>query len=239
MNVNFFVTCLCDTIKADVAKQSVLLLEKLGCRIHFPSDQSCCGMPSINSGYIKDSLPAMKSMIRAFEGNDDPIIVPAGSCGAMLKNYPEYLIDEPSWHERALNVARRVQEMTSFIVDTLGVVDVGAKLSGRAVYHPSCSLLRKMNVIHQPIQLLEHVQGLTLQPIENQQTCCGFGGTFSVKMPEISAAMVSEKVQHIEAVQPDYLIGADISCLMNIGGRLHRQGNPMKVMHIAQVLMSH
>lgn len=238
MKVNLFVTCLCDAVRADVAKQSVLLLERLGCEVEFPENQSCCGMPAINSGYIASSLPAMQSMIKAFEVNDDPIIVPAGSCGAMLKNYPLYL-KEDEWHERAVAVANRVHELTSFIVDELGVEDVGAHLDGKAVYHPSCSLLRKMHVIEQPLKLLSHVRGLSLLPIKNQETCCGFGGTFSVKMPEISAAMVTEKVRHISDVSPDYLIGADVSCLINIGGRMHREGKPIKVMHIAQVLMSH
>lgn len=238
MEINLFATCICDTIKADVAKQTVLLLEQLGCTIHFPTDQSCCGMPAINSGYVHDTLPAMRSIIRAFEVNDAPIVIPAGSCGAMLKSYPDYLKDDPDWAERARHFADRVIELTTFIVDQLGVTEVGARLPGKAVYHPSCSLLRKLHVTEQPLQLLHAVEGLELLPIDNQTTCCGFGGTFSVKMPEISAEMVKEKVRHISDVQPDYLIGADTSCLINIGGRLQREGHPIKVMHIAQVLMS-
>lgn len=238
MNVNLFATCICDTLKADVARQTVLLLEQLGCTVHFPYDQSCCGMPAINSGYVSDTLPAMRSIIHAFEINDAPIIVPAGSCGAMLKSYPDYLKDDAIWAERAQLFANRVIELTAFIVDQLGTVDVGARLPGKAVYHPSCSLLRKLHVTEQPLKLLHAVDGLELLPFANAHTCCGFGGTFSVKMPEISAAMVKEKVAHIAEVQPDYLIGADSSCLINIGGRMQREGKPIKVMHIAQVLMS-
>lgn len=238
MQVNLFVTCLCDTVKANVAKKTVELLEQLGCEILFPEAQGCCGQPSINSGYVEGSKPAMKSLIRAFEGNDFPIVTPAGSCAAMIKSYPEYLKDEPEWAARAQKVADRLYELTQFIVKTLGVVACGAKLSGKAVYHPSCSLIRKLGVRDEPLSLLAEVEGLTLLPIDNQETCCGFGGTFSVKMSEISGEMVKEKVRHLSDVEPDYLIGADISCLMNIGGRLHREGRPIKVMHIAEVLMS-
>lgn len=238
MKVNFFVTCLCDTVKANVAKRTVALLEQLGCEVIFPEAQSCCGQPSINSGYVESSKPAMKSFIRAFECNDYPIVTPAGSCAAMVKAYPEYLRNEPEWAKRAQAVADRLFELTQFVVRELGVVQLGAKLVGTAVYHPSCSLIRKLGVRDEPLSLLAEVEGLTLLPIDNQETCCGFGGTFSVKMGEISGEMVKEKVRHMSEVTPDYLIGADISCLMNIGGRLHREGKAIKVMHIAEVLAS-
>ncbi|QSV13093.1 (Fe-S)-binding protein [Photobacterium ganghwense] len=238
MKVNFFVTCLCDTVKANVAKKTVLLLEQLGCEVIFPEEQGCCGQPSLNSGYIEGSKPAMKNLIRAFECNDLPIVTPAGSCAASVKRYPEYLASEPEWAERAQKVADRLFELTQFIVNHLGTVNVGARLEGRAVYHPSCSLIRKLNIREEPLKLLANVEGLEMLPIANQETCCGFGGTFSVKMSEISGEMVKEKVHHISDVEPDYLIGADISCLMNIGGRISREGKPIKVMHIVDVLMS-
>jgi len=238
MKVNFFVTCLCDTVKADVAKKTVLLLEELGCEILFPKQQGCCGQPSLNSGYIEQSKPAMKNLIMAFETNDFPIVTPAGSCAASIKKYPEYLADEPEWAQRAQKVADRLFELTQFIVNQLGVKNVGARLKGRAVYHPSCSLIRKLGVREEPLALLANVEGLEMVPIKNQETCCGFGGTFSVKMSEISGEMVKEKVQHISAVEPQYLIGADISCLINIGGRMTREGQPVKVMHIVDVLLS-
>ncbi|MEH6530452.1 MAG: (Fe-S)-binding protein [Photobacterium frigidiphilum] len=238
MKVNFFVTCLCDTVKAEVAKKTVMLLEQLGCEVIFPEQQECCGQPSLNSGYIESSKPAMKNLIKAFECNDLPIVTPAGSCAASIKRYPEYLADEPEWAERAQHVADRLFELTQFIVNQLGTVNVGARLEGRAVYHPSCSLIRKLNVREEPLALLANVEGLEMLPIENQETCCGFGGTFSVKMADISAEMVKEKVHHISAVEPDYLIGADISCLVNIGGRISREGKPIKVLHIVDVLMS-
>lgn len=139
MNVNFFVTCIGDALKSRMARDSVLLLEKLGCRVNFPEKQGCCGQPAINSGYIKEAIPWMKNLIAALEDNDAPIISPAGSCTYAVKSYPTYLADEPEWASRAEKVAARMQDLTSFIVNTLGVVDVGASLQGRAVYHPSCS----------------------------------------------------------------------------------------------------
>ncbi|HIF9178624.1 TPA: (Fe-S)-binding protein [Photobacterium damselae] len=238
MKVNFFVTCLCDTVKAEVAKKTVELLEQLGCEVIFPEKQGCCGQPSLNSGYIESSKPAMKNLIAAFECNDYPIVTPAGSCAASIKKYPEYLADEPEWAARAQKVSDRLFELTQFIVNQLGIENVGARLPGKAVYHPSCSLIRKLGVREEPLKLLANVEGLEMLPIENQETCCGFGGTFSVKMAEISGEMVKEKVRHIKAAEPDYLIGADISCLLNISGRIQREGQPIKVMHIVDVLMS-
>ncbi|QUM78507.1 (Fe-S)-binding protein [Moritella sp. 24] len=238
MKVNFFVTCLCDVVKSNVAKKTVLLLEQLGCEVLFPKEQGCCGQPSLNSGYIESSKPAMKSLIRAFEGNEYPIVTPAGSCAAAVKKYPEYLADEPEWAARAQAVSDRLFELTQFIVNELNIENVGAKLPGRGVYHPSCSLIRKLGVREEPLKLLGNVEGLELVGIKNQETCCGFGGTFSIKMSEISGEMVKEKAMNIDAVTPDYLIGADVSCLMNIAGRLSREGKTVKVLHIVDVLMS-
>jgi L-lactate dehydrogenase complex protein LldE len=204
----------------------------------FPRQQGCCGQPSLNSGYIEQSKPAMKKLIETFEANDFPIVTPAGSCAASIKRYPEYLADEPEWALRAQIVAERLFELTQFIVNELGQENVGARLPGRAVYHPSCSLIRKLGVREEPLKLLANVEGLEMLPIKNQETCCGFGGTFSVKMSEISGEMVKEKVRHISEADPQYLIGADISCLINISGRLSREGKPVKVMHIVDVLLS-
>lgn len=239
MNVNFYVTCIADIVKGGVAKNTVLLLEKLGCNVVFLEKQGCCGQPAINSGYAKQAIPGMKSLVETFEVNDYPIVAPAGSCVYAIKNYPEYFerFGEPQWAERAQKVADRFHDLTDFIVNVLKVENVGARLTGKAVYHPSCSLTRKLGIVQEPLTLLQNVKGLQLLPIHNQQTCCGFGGTFSVKMAEISGEMVTEKVVNITDVEPDYLVGADVSCLMNIAGRLSREGKNVKVMHIAEVLM--
>ena len=236
MNVNFYVTCIADIAKSNVAKNSVLLLEKLGCNVIFLEKQGCCGQPAINSGYAKEAVAGMKSLVETFEVNDYPIVAPAGSCVYAIKNYPEYFtrFGEPEWAKRAEKVAARFCDLTDFIVNKLGKTDVGARLKGKAVYHPSCSLTRKLGVVDEPLALLKNVKGLELMPIHNQNTCCGFGGTFSVKMAEISGEMVTEKVVNISEVDPDYLVGADVSCLLNIAGR---EGKNVKVMHIAEVLM--
>lgn len=238
MNVNFFVTCIGDALKSRMARDSVLLLEKLGCRVNFRRNRDAA--VSLRSIVVipKKRFQGMKNLIAALEDNDDPIISPAGSCTYAVKSYPTYLADEPEWASRAEKVAARMQDLTSFIVNTLGVVDVGASLQGRAVYHPSCSLARKLGVKDEPLTLLKNVRGLELLTFAEQDTCCGFGGTFSVKMAEISGEMVKEKVAHLMEVRPEYLIGADVSCLLNISGRLQREGQKVKVMHIAEVLMS-
>lgn len=238
MQVNFFATCLGDVLKAKMAQDTVLLLEQLGCEVLFQEKQTCCGQPALNSGYIKNALPAMKSLISALEENDYPIVSPAGSCTYAIESYPGHLAAEPAWAARAQLVADRMQDLTTFIVKTLGVVNVGARLPGKAVYHQSCSLTRKLGVKKEPLLLLENVEELEILSFANAETCCGFGGTFSVKMSEISGEMVKEKVQHIMAAEPDYVISADISCLINIGGRLTREKRPVKVLHIAEVLMS-
>ncbi|WP_009875552.1 (Fe-S)-binding protein [Actinobacillus pleuropneumoniae] len=239
MNVNFYVTCIADIVKAGVSKNSVLLLEKLGCNVVFLEKQGCCGQPAMNSGYAKQAIPGMKNLIETFEVNDYPIVAPAGSCVYAIKNYAKYLnrFGEPEWAKRAEKIAARLYDLTDFIVNVLKRTDVGASLTGKAVYHPSCSLSRKLGIVDEPLTLLKNVKGLELLPIHNQQTCCGFGGTFSVKMAEISGEMVTEKVVNITEVEPEYLVGADVSCLINIAGRLNREGKNVKVMHIAEVLM--
>ena len=238
MKVNFYVTCIADAVRADVGIACVQLLQRLGCEIVFLEKQCCCGQPALNSGFAKDALPGLKHNIETFEANDYPIVGPAGSCIAAIKKYPHYLADEPEWAERAQRVADRFYELTDFLVNQLKVTDVGAKLEGTAVYHPSCSVSRKLGLVQEPLTLLQNVKGLKLLPITNQTTCCGFGGTFSIKMATLSGEIVQEKANNIMAANPDYLIGADVSCLINIGGRLSRVKSPIKVMHIAQVLNS-
>ena len=156
MNVNFYVTCIADVVKSGVAKNTVLLLEKLGCQVTFLEKQGCCGQPALNSGYTKQALPGMKNLVETFEANDYPIVAPAGSCVYAVKNYPDYFTraNEPEWAERAKKVAARFYDLTDFIVNKLGVTDIGAHLPGRAVYHPSCSLFRKLGIVDEPITLL-------------------------------------------------------------------------------------
>jgi len=231
------VTCLVDMFQTDVGKATVEILERLGCEIDFPEGQVCCGQPAYNSGYVEASKEAMKKMIQAFEGAEY-VVTPSGSCATMFKEYPHLFKEDPVWGPKADKLAAKTYELTQFIVDVLKVEDLGAKLEGKMTYHPSCHMTRLLGVKDAPMTLLKKVDGLEFVPLPNAHNCCGFGGTFSVKMGQISEQMVDEKVASAEQTEADYLIGADCGCLMNIGGRIERQGKPIRVMHIAEVLNS-
>ncbi len=237
MKVSIFITCLADMFYANVGKSTVELLEKLGCEVDFPEQQTCCGQVSYNSGYHKETKEVAKHMIKAFE-HSDYVVAPSGSCVAMLHEYPHLLNEEKGWKEKAEKLAAKSYELTQFIVDVLKVEDVKASLPACATYHKSCHMTRLLGVKDAPSKLLSQVDGLTVNSLPNSENCCGFGGTFSVKMGPISEQMVQEKVESIEAVKADVLIGADCGCLMNIGGYINRQGKQIKVMHIAEVLNS-
>ncbi|MCT6818354.1 MAG: (Fe-S)-binding protein, partial [Lysinibacillus fusiformis] len=187
------------------------------------------------SGYVKESKNAMKRMITAFE-HAEYVVSPSGSCAYMFKEYPEVFKGDPLWESKAKALAAKTYEFTEFIVNVLKIEDVGAHLEGKATYHTSCHMTRLLGVTEAPLKLLQNVEGLQYVALPGKDRCCGFGGTFSVKMGNISSEMVHEKVHHVEETGADYLIGADAGCLINIGGRIHRQGKPIKVMHIAEVL---
>ncbi len=238
MKVSLFATCIVDMFQTDVGKATVELLERLGCEIVFPSGQVCCGQPAYNSGYVKDAKEPMKKMIDTFL-DAEVIVAPSGSCAYMFKEYPKVFQDDPIYYEKAKKVASKTYELTDFIVNVLKVEDVGAKLEGKATYHPSCHMTRLLGVSESPKKLLSHVEGLEMVELPNSFNCCGFGGTFSVKMGNISEQMVDEKVDSALETGANYLIGADGGCLMNIGGRMHRRGEKVKVMHIAEVLNHH
>lgn len=237
MKVTLFATCLVDMFQGDVGKATVELLERLGCEIDFPESQICCGQPAYNSGYVEETKPAMKKMIEAFE-HAEYVVSPSGSCAYFFKEYPHIFKGDPIWEPKAQALAEKTYELTQFIVEVLGVTDVGASLEGKATYHTSCHMTRLLGVKEAPMKLLGNVKGLEFTELPEKDKCCGFGGTFSVKMAHISEQMVDEKVQHVEETEADILIGADAGCLMNIGGRLGRKGKPIKVMHIAEVLNS-
>jgi L-lactate dehydrogenase complex protein LldE len=237
MKVSLFVTCLIDIFQTEAGKDTVELLERLGCEVDFPERQTCCGQPAYNSGYVEKAKESMKHMIKVFE-HADYVVSPSGSCSTMFKEYPHIFKGDPKWEERAQRLADKTFELTQFIVDVLGVEDVGARLDGKATYHTSCHMTRLLGVKEAPMKLLSNVKGLEMRPLQNSYDCCGFGGTFSVKMTPISEQMVDEKVMHIEESEADILIGGDCGCLMNIGGRIERHGKQIKVMHIASVLNS-
>lgn len=235
MKVSLFITCVCDMFYANVGKHTVELLEKLGCEVDFPSNQTCCGQPAYNSGYLQDSKMAMKQMIRAFE-NAEYVVGPSGSCVGMIKQYPEIFKGDPFWEDKAKELANKSYELTEFIVNVLKVEDVGSKFKGTVTYHPSCHMTRILGVKDAPIKLLENIKGVKLIDLGLKEFCCGFGGTFAIKNEPISAEMVAEKVEHVSKTEAQYLVGGDMACLMNIGGNLSRNGKDIKIVHIAEIL---
>ena len=237
MKVSLFITCLGDIFYANAGKATVEILERLGCEVDFPASQTCCGQPAYNSGYHERTKAAARNMIQAF-ADAEYVVSPSGSCAFMFKEYESLFAKEPEWQQKAIALGNKTYELTQFITDVLKVEDVGAEFHGTATYHISCHMTRLLGVTGSPRQLLSHVKGLELRELPHEEACCGFGGTFSVKMPEISEQMVVEKVEHIAGTEAEVLIGADSGCLMNIGGRIDREGRPVKVMHIAEILNS-
>lgn len=237
MKVSLFATCLVDLFQSNVGKATVEILERLGCEIDFPESQVCCGQPSYNSGYVKESKEAMKRMIQTFE-HAEYVVSTSGSCATMFHEYQHILKGDPIWEPKAKALAAKTYELTQFIVEVLKVTDLGARFDATVTYHTSCHMTRLLGVVEPPMILLKNVKGLKFTELPGKEQCCGFGGTFSVKMAQISEQMVDEKVKHVEETEAEYLIGADPGCLMNIGGRIERQGKPIKIMHIAEVLNS-
>lgn len=234
--VALFVTCLVDLIRPSVGFAAAKLLEDAGCRVFVPTGQTCCGQPAYNSGDKSTAADLARQTIAALEGFDY-VVVPSGSCGGMLKlHYPELLQTEPSWHERATRLAARTYELVSFLTDVRGVRQVSARLPARATYHDSCSGLRELAIKEQPRTLLASVEGLELVEMADCEICCGFGGTFSIKFPEISNAMVEKKCANIIEANTDLLLAGDLGCLMNMAGKLRRQGRTVEVRHVAEVL---
>lgn len=238
MRVSLFITCFCDLFASDVGKNTVELLERLGCEVDFPEQQTCCGQPAFNSGYLEESKEAMKQMMIAFQ-HSKYVVGPSGSCVGMLKEYPKIFKGDPVWEDRALDLAEKSYEITQFLVEVLEVTDVGSTFKGRVTYHPSCHMTRILGVKDAPLKLLRNVAGLELIELPIKEDCCGFGGTFAVKEPAISTAMSEEKAQHVKDTGAEYLIGGDMACLANIGGRMSREGINVKVAHITEILNHH
>ena len=231
-----FVTCLVDLIRPSVGFAAVRLLEAAGCDVIVPTAQTCCGQPAYNSGDRANAKALARQTIEAF-ADLDYVVAPSGSCAGMLKHhYPKLLEDEPEWWGRAIELAERVHELTAFLVDVRGVKDVPGRLAARATYHDGCSGLRELGIKRQPRTLLAQVQDLELVEMRDCEVCCGFGGTFAIKYPDISNAMVDAKASNAAAAAPDLLLAGDLGCLMNIAGKLRRAGSPIEVRHVAEIL---
>jgi L-lactate dehydrogenase complex protein LldE len=234
--VALFVTCLVDLFRPSVGFAAVKLLEQAGFTVEVPEAQTCCGQPAYNSGDRADTQAIARNTIKAFEGYDY-IVAPSGSCGGMLRcHYPELLADDPQWASRATALAARCYELTQFLVEIAQLDTLEAAFKSRVTYHDSCSSLREMGVKAQPRALLGKVRGVQISELAETEACCGFGGTFCVKFPDISNSMVERKTADIAASGADTLLAGDLGCLMNIAGKLKRQGSSVKVRHVAEVL---
>lgn len=236
MKVSLFATCLSDAFYPRVAEAMARLLARSGVRLDFPAAQTCCGQPAFNSGYWDEAREAARQLIAAF-ADSDFVIAPSGSCISMIHHhYPTLFQDDPAELAKAGELAAKSFEFTQFLVNVLDVKDLGARFPHRVTYHPSCHGTRLLGVKDEPLELLSHVKNLELLPLPFAEDCCGFGGTFAIKMPGISAAMVTEKAEHVLETQAEVLVGLDMGCLMNIGGRLRHQGKSVRVMHLAELL---
>jgi L-lactate dehydrogenase complex protein LldE len=229
------VTCLGDVLRPQAGLAAVRVLERLGVHVHFPEQQTCCGQPFYNSGYLPGARDLARHTLTTF-ADDRPVVVPSGSCAAMVKTeYPHLFDHEPEWHQRALELASRTFELSDFLVNRLQVVDVGAKFTGKVAYHFACHL-RGLGLKPEAETLIRNVNGVEYVELRQQEMCCGFGGSFAVRYPQISGALVADKVANVVDSTADVVVSTDTGCLMNIGGALHRRGLPARVLHLAELL---
>ncbi len=234
--VALFVTCLVDLHRPTVGFAAIHLLRQAGCTVEVPRAQTCCGQPAYNAGDRATARDIGRGILEAFEGYDY-VVVPSGSCGGMIRHHlPGLFEDDPNTAARAYALGERTYELTGFLVDVLGVDRVSASYQGTVTYHDGCSGLREMGIKAQPRVLLGSVAGLSLTEMREPETCCGFGGTFCVKYPDISVRMVADKCRDIAGTGADTVLAGDLGCLLNMAGRLHREGKRVKVRHVAEVL---
>ena len=236
LKASVFVTCLVDQFYPEVGEGMVTILERLGVELDFPKDQTCCGQPAFNSGYHREAKDLAKRFLRIFQG-DSYIVVPSGSCGAMVKVfYQELLHDEPELLKLSEQVGARMHELSQFLVRVLGVTDVGASCQGKVTYHDCCHLRRELEVVSEPRDLIRGVRGAELVEMRQSDVCCGFGGTFAVKYADISGAILRQKAKNIEDSGADVLVANDVSCLMHMAGSFRSLGVNVRPMHLAQFL---
>ncbi|MFY9865084.1 MAG: (Fe-S)-binding protein [Trebonia sp.] len=238
MRIGLFVTCLTDTLYPDTGKAVVTLLERLGHRVEFPMAQSCCGQMHFNTGYRAAAAPMVRGFAAAFDGYE-AIVTPSASCAAMVREYHPVLAEgDPALARDVAALTPRVHDLATFLTGVLGVTEVGAYFPHRVTYHPTCHSLRMMHVGDAPLRLLRAVRGIDLVDLPDAETCCGFGGTFAVKNPDVSAAMCADKVAAIRQSRAEVVCAGDNSCLMHIGGALSRMRTGVRSMHLAEILAS-
>ena len=236
MRVALFVTCLVDMIRPQIGFAAIRVLEAAGCDVVVPDAQTCCGQPALNSGDRDTAADLARRAIAMLEPYDH-VVIPSGSCAATVRvHYPEILEHDPEWGPRATALAARTFEILAYLDEVRGWKPEGVALDATGTYHDSCSGLRELGIKRQPRRLLAAVEGLSLAPLAGAETCCGFGGTFCVKYPAISNAIVAEKATAIDATGADLLLAGDLGCLMNMAGKLNREGSKVRAFHAVELL---
>lgn len=237
MHVHVFIPCFIDQLYPDAGFNTIKVLERAGCTVHYNANQTCCGQPAFNAGYWGESREICNKFMDDFS-DASYIVMPSASCAGFVKNYFPKIFDNAANNKNINSFKTKVFELSDFLVNEMKVVDLGAKFKGIATYHDSCAALRECNIKSEPRKLLEKVAGLELIEMNDNETCCGFGGTFAVKFEDISVAMGEQKVQHIIDSKADFLISTDLSCIMHIDGVIKKKNYPIKSMHLADVLAS-
>jgi L-lactate dehydrogenase complex protein LldE len=237
--VQLFVTCIIDALYPEIGESVVRVLRRAGALVDFQPDQTCCGQPAFNAGMHKQAREMAKHTIKTFEKAPGEVVLPSGSCTAMIRHhYPELFDGNANWAVRAKSLADRTYEFTEYLVDFLGIVDLNARWEGKLTYHASCHLLRDLGVNRQPKLLLEGVRGAEIIHFPEAEECCGFGGVFSVEHPEISAAMMERKIYHLEKTGASTVVACDAGCLTHLNGGFHRRRAGIRGRHIAEILDS-
>ncbi len=241
MRVALQITCVNDAMFPDTGKAVVTLLRRLGVDVEFPAAQTCCAQPMVNTGYLDEAVPVVRNFVDAFAGYD-AVVTPSGSCAGSARHQHSIVArrsGDPALMTAVEETAPKVYELSEFLVDVLGVTDVGAYFPHRVTYHPTCHSLRMLGVGDRPRSLLEQVRGITLVDLPHADECCGFGGTFALKNADTSIAMGADKARHVRDTGAEVLVAGDNSCLMHVGGMLSRQRSGVRVMHLAEILARH
>lgn len=242
MRVALFSTCIGDAMFPDAVKATAVVLSRLGCELVFPEKQTCCGQMHVNTGYQKEAIPQIKNFVDAFsDPSIDYVVAPSGSCTGAVRDQHQMVADRygsAALQDGVRQTTKKTLDLSEFIIDVVGTDNVGAFFPHRVTYHSTCHSLRVLKVGDRPLRLLQNVEGIDLVPLPQAEECCGFGGTFSLKNAETSAAMVSDKVRNIRSTGAEYVTAGDASCLMNIGGSLSRQHGGTRALHMAEILAS-
>ena len=237
MTIQLFIPCFVDQLYPQTAMNMVKVLEKAGVEVQYNTGQTCCGQPAFNAGFRDEARDVCTKFLKDFSGADY-VVAPSASCVGFVRNYYSTLFNNSSLHNEVRDLGKRTYEFSAFLVNILGIQDLGASLYGKATYHDSCAALRECHIREEPRKLLSRVRGLQLLEMIDTETCCGFGGSFAVKFESISVAMADQKVTNALATGADYIISTDLSCLMHLDGYIRHKGLPIRAMHIADVLAS-